>query len=75
MFCRFWWEAEGQFTQQQKDELVKGSMSRIICDNSDISEVNPDSFKVGNYPSDYVSCDHIPAINLEAWREVKSRGG
>ncbi|XP_037652272.1 thyroid peroxidase [Sebastes umbrosus] len=70
---RFWWEAEGMFSQQQRAELLKGSLSRIICDNSDIREVPPDSFKFGNYPYDYVPCDHMPSINLEAWREEKSR--
>lgn len=63
------------FTQQQKAELLKGSMSQIICDNSDIREVLPDSFRYGKYPSDYLSCDHIPSMNLEAWREEKSQGG
>ncbi|XP_070776787.1 thyroid peroxidase [Enoplosus armatus] len=70
---RFWWEAEGMFTQQQKAELLKGSVSRIICDNSDIREILPDSFMFRKYPSDYISCDHIPSMNLEAWREEKSR--
>nr|XP_046269407.1 thyroid peroxidase-like [Scatophagus argus] len=70
---RFWWEAEDMFTQQQKAELLKGSVSRIICDNSDIREVLPDSFRFKKYPSGYISCDHIPSINLEAWREEKSQ--
>ncbi|XP_069575830.1 thyroid peroxidase [Brachyistius frenatus] len=69
---RFWWDAEGVFTQQQKDELQKNSPSRLICDNSDIQEVPPDSFRFGEYPCDYVSCDQIPSLNLEAWREEKS---
>lgn len=72
---RFWWEADGVFSQQQKAELIKGSLSRIICDNSDIREVPPDPFRLGKYPHDYLPCDHIPSINLEAWREEKSRGG
>lgn len=72
---RFWWEADCMFTQQQKAELLKGSMSRIICDNSDIREVPPDSFRYGKYPSDYISCDHIPSMSLEAWGEEKSQGG
>ncbi|XP_028422067.1 thyroid peroxidase [Perca flavescens] len=70
---RFWWEAEGIFSQQQKAELIKGSLSRIICDNSDIREVPPDSFRFGNYPYDYISCDQMPSIHLEAWREEKSQ--
>ncbi|KAI9516352.1 hypothetical protein NQZ68_017555 [Dissostichus eleginoides] len=72
---RFWWEADGMFSQQQKDELLNGSLSRIICDNSNIREVPTDSFRFGKFPNDYLSCDHMPSINLEAWREEKSRGG
>uniref|UniRef100_A0A8P4JVI6 Thyroid peroxidase n=1 Tax=Dicentrarchus labrax TaxID=13489 RepID=A0A8P4JVI6_DICLA len=72
---RFWWEAEGIFTMQQKAELLKGSLSRIICDNSDVREVSPDSFRFRKYPSGYISCDHIPSMNLESWREEKSQGG
>ncbi|KAK1894001.1 Thyroid peroxidase [Dissostichus eleginoides] len=70
---RFWWEADGMFSQQQKDELLNGSLSRIICDNSNIREVPTDSFRFGKFPNDYLSCDHMPSINLEAWREEKSR--
>ncbi|XP_040916622.1 thyroid peroxidase [Toxotes jaculatrix] len=69
---RFWWEAEGVFTPQQKAELSKVSLSRIICDNTDIREVPYDSFRFGKCPSDYVSCNHIPLMNLEAWREERS---
>lgn len=63
------------FAQQQQVELLKGSLSRIICDNSDIKEIPPDSFMFSKYPSGFISCDRIPSINLEAWREEKSRGG
>ncbi|XP_075304739.1 thyroid peroxidase [Odontesthes bonariensis] len=69
---RFWWEADGVFTKQQKVELLKGSVSRVVCDNSDIQEVPADSFRFRKYPADYVSCSETPAINLEAWREEKS---
>ncbi|XP_062413286.1 thyroid peroxidase [Pungitius pungitius] len=66
---RFWWEAEGVFSQLQRAQLLKGSLSRIICDNSGIREVPPDPFRFGKYPYDYISCDHIPSIDLEAWKE------
>ncbi|XP_061651088.1 thyroid peroxidase isoform X2 [Phyllopteryx taeniolatus] len=69
---RFWWEADGVFSQPQKDELRKVSLSKIICDNTDITEVPPDAFIFGKYPSGYISCDNLPAMNLEAWREEKS---
>ncbi|KAM8915940.1 thyroid peroxidase [Spinachia spinachia] len=67
---RFWWEAEGVFSQQQRAQLLKASLSRVICDNSDIREVPPDSFRLGKYPNDYISCDHVPSIDLEAWKET-----
>ncbi|XP_077395637.1 thyroid peroxidase [Festucalex cinctus] len=69
---RFWWEADGMFSHQQRDELLKVSLSKIICDNTDITEVPPDAFVFGNYPSGYVSCNNLPAINLEAWKEEES---
>ncbi|CAB1434882.1 unnamed protein product [Pleuronectes platessa] len=69
---RFWWEAEGVFTQQQKAELVNASLSRIICDNSDVREVPYDPFRFETYPSNYLPCNHLPSINLEAWREERS---
>ncbi|XP_038162994.1 thyroid peroxidase [Cyprinodon tularosa] len=69
---RFWWEAEGVFTQQQKEELLKSSLSRIICDNTDIQEIPEDPFRFGQYPAAYVPCSEIPSMRLEAWREEKS---
>lgn len=72
--CRFWWEAEGVFTWQQRAELLNGSLSGIICDNSDIREVPRDAFTFRKYPSGYISCHHIPSINLAAWREERSPG-
>uniref|UniRef100_A0A3P9BJI8 Thyroid peroxidase n=1 Tax=Maylandia zebra TaxID=106582 RepID=A0A3P9BJI8_9CICH len=53
---RFWWEADGVFTQQQKEELLKFSLSHLICDNSDIGEVPLDPFRLGKYPSHYNYC-------------------
>nr|XP_061798646.1 thyroid peroxidase-like [Nerophis lumbriciformis] len=69
---RFWWEADGMFSQRQRDELEKVSLSKIICDNTDITEVPLDAFVFEKYPSSYVSCNTLMAINLEAWREEKS---
>uniref|UniRef100_A0A8C6USF9 Thyroid peroxidase n=1 Tax=Neogobius melanostomus TaxID=47308 RepID=A0A8C6USF9_9GOBI len=66
---RFWWEAAGQFTRHQKAELLKTTMSRLICDNSDIKEVFPDSFRLGKFPSGYVPCHQIPSMNLTIWQE------
>lgn len=75
VFPRFWWEAEGVFAQHQRAALLNGSLSRIICDNTDIDELLPDSFVFRKYPSGYTSCDYLPSVNLEAWKEEESQGG
>lgn len=71
---RFWWENEGVFTQQQRAELQRHSLSRVICDNSDVREVPLDSFRIGRYPDNLLSCNDIPSLSLEAWREDLSKG-
>ncbi|KAM9842993.1 thyroid peroxidase [Aulostomus maculatus] len=71
---RFWWEVEGVFTQQQRAELLKASLSKIICDNTEIRELPVDPFTVGKYRSEHRACTHIPSMSLEAWREEKSQG-
>ncbi|XP_035287438.1 thyroid peroxidase [Anguilla anguilla] len=70
---RFWWENNGVFTQAQKRELKRHSLSRVICDNSGVREVPPDPFQKAHYPHDFLSCDNIPAMNLEAWRDGVSK--
>ncbi|KAM4595945.1 thyroid peroxidase-like, partial [Polymixia lowei] len=72
---RFWWEAQASFTQEQRAELSKLSLSRTICDNTDVKEVPLDVFKFRKYPDGFLACRDIPSMSLEAWREEKSRGG
>ncbi|NWU93042.1 PERT peroxidase, partial [Upupa epops] len=66
---RFWWENGGVFTEAQRRELEKHSLSRVICDNTGISEVPADAFRLGKFPEDFKRCDDIPEMNLGAWRE------
>ncbi|XP_049758544.1 thyroid peroxidase isoform X8 [Elephas maximus indicus] len=67
---RFWWENRHIFTEAQRRELEKHSLSRIICDNTGLTRVPIDAFQVGQFPQDFESCENIPHINLEAWRET-----
>ncbi|XP_064364587.1 thyroid peroxidase [Dromaius novaehollandiae] len=67
---RFWWENDNVFTEAQKHELRKHSLSRVICENTGISEVPVDAFQLGKFPEDFNHCDNIPGMNLEAWREI-----
>uniref|UniRef100_A0A7M4EQY1 Thyroid peroxidase n=1 Tax=Crocodylus porosus TaxID=8502 RepID=A0A7M4EQY1_CROPO len=67
---RFWWENDNIFTEVQRHELKKHSLSRIICDNTGLAEVPLDAFQLGKFPEDFESCANIPGINLEAWQET-----
>uniref|UniRef100_A0A3B5M3C4 Thyroid peroxidase n=1 Tax=Xiphophorus couchianus TaxID=32473 RepID=A0A3B5M3C4_9TELE len=66
---RFWWEADGVFTRQQREQLWKTSLSRIICENSDIQEIPADPFRLAQYPAGFLHCSAVPALSLEAWRD------
>ncbi|MEE6476695.1 hypothetical protein FKM82_011184, partial [Ascaphus truei] len=65
----FWYENKKVFTKIQRAELDKHSLSRVICDNTGLTHVPLDAFLMGTYPNDYVSCDLLPGINLQAWKE------
>uniref|UniRef100_A0A672VDX3 Thyroid peroxidase n=1 Tax=Strigops habroptila TaxID=2489341 RepID=A0A672VDX3_STRHB len=71
---RFWWENDNVFTEAQKHELKKHSLSRVICDNTGISEVPADAFQLGKFPQDFKHCVNIPGMNLEAWKEFYQEG-
>ena len=64
---RFWYENPGVFTPKQLEAIQQGSLSRIICDNTDnVDEVQKDAF-LSTEPR--VPCSMIPSVDLEAWRE------
>ncbi|XP_037668902.1 thyroid peroxidase isoform X2 [Choloepus didactylus] len=67
---RFWWENNHIFTEAQRHELAKHSLSRIICDNTGLSRVPVDAFQVGKFPQNFESCENILGMNLEVWREI-----
>lgn len=71
---RFWWENDNVFTEAQKHELRKHSLSRVICDNTGISEVPEDAFQLGKFPQNFKHCNNIPGMDLEAWQEFYQEG-
>ncbi|XP_066541892.1 thyroid peroxidase [Hoplias malabaricus] len=66
---RFWWERPGVFSPQQRVELQRHSLSRVFCDNSEVTEVPLDAFTVGTYPKDFLLCRSIPSVDLDPWKE------
>lgn len=62
------------FTEAQRRELGRHSLSRVICDNTGLTHVPRDAFRVGQWPQDFESCDLIPGMDLRAWREAPPPG-
>lgn len=62
------------FTEAQRRELQRHSLSRVICDNTGLPRVPADAFRVGRFPQDFELCEDIPGLSLEAWREATPQG-
>ncbi|XP_030051017.1 thyroid peroxidase [Microcaecilia unicolor] len=71
----FWWENSPIFTKIQRHKLEKHSLSRVICDNTGLTHMPTDAFQLSKYPQDFLPCDQIPGINLEAWKEGYGQDG
>ena len=63
---RFYYENEGIFTKDQRNEIANASLARIICDNTDIKLLQQDVFK--SY-QDREKCSNLPHMNLKLWKE------
>uniref|UniRef100_A0A224YXI4 Peroxidase n=1 Tax=Rhipicephalus zambeziensis TaxID=60191 RepID=A0A224YXI4_9ACAR len=68
---RLWYLNEGTFTAEQREELKRSSLARVLCENGDnITHVTRDVFTLPErQPGGIVHCSEIPALNLEHWRE------
>merc|ERR1712136_234605 len=56
------------FTEEQRNEIDRHSWAKVICDNTDVTSIPREAFDL-MAPSEYTSCDDIPGLDLEAWRE------
>ena len=72
---RFWYENDDPQTRFTRDQLLsikQTSMARIVCDNSDMTEIQPVVFRTETDINRITSCDNIisiPELDLEPWRE------
>lgn len=67
------------FTTCQLEEIRKASLARVICSNSDnIAAIARDPMRLlkrslrareDQGVRDMVSCDELPDVNLEAWKD------
>ncbi|XP_072417108.1 peroxidasin homolog isoform X3 [Chiloscyllium punctatum] len=67
---RFWYENPWVFTPAQLTQIKQTSLARVLCDNGDnITRIQPDVFRVADYPHGYQSCDDIPKMDLRMWQD------
>lgn len=57
------------FTAAQRAEIEKASLSRVICDNSDVKEIQRNAFMANQRR---IPCSNIPSINLSIWNQSPS---
>jgi len=65
----------GSFSASQLQEIRKASMSRILCDNSGVSQLQPLVFQVPSNFNPVVSCNSlntIPRPDLRSWQQQSS---
>ena len=72
---RFWYEngafSESRFSESQLNEIRKSSMARILCDNTDISKIQPLVFKIAEGDNGFIQCNDrisIPRLNLDVFK-------
>ncbi|XP_072936800.1 uncharacterized protein [Epargyreus clarus] len=59
-------------TKSQLMEIRKTSIARILCNNAvGVHHIQPHAFLRISPGNDFVSCDKIPAIDLQAWKDNK----
>lgn len=64
---RFYYEnPDGAFTPAQIAEIEKATLSRVLCDNIDVDEVQPNAFLVDQ---DREPCSSIPSVDLSLWAD------
>jgi len=72
---KFWYEngdfTQSRFSENQLDEIRKSSMARILCDNTDVSKIQPLVYKVEGGDNSFIQCNDgisIPRLNLDVFK-------
>ena len=60
-----------RFKLNQLNEIRKGTMARIMCDNLDLVSVQKDAFRPIGTDNPLVSCKSLPRVLLSKWKNEK----
>ncbi|GFU06332.1 peroxidase [Nephila pilipes] len=70
---RFFFEHEGEvpsFTSVQRKSLKKCSLSRLLCDNTRITQIQKNVMLLPSVQNPEIPCDDIAEIDLMPWTET-----
>lgn len=69
---RLWYENEKTFNEEQREQLEKSSLARVLCDNGDnITKVTQNVFLLPKVQNGYISCDTLPEMDLRYWQDCE----
>eukprot|EP00116_Pleurobrachia_bachei_P002814 sb/3463076/ len=66
---RFFYTHKGVFTPEQLDQILKSSLSKVICDNTRTLDKMPRAAFLVEDREDFIPCGDLPGIDLELWRD------
>ncbi|XP_043462068.1 peroxidase-like [Leptopilina heterotoma] len=62
-------ESDHPFTVDQLNEIRKATISRLLCDNSEIKSIQRRGMEIISRKNPLVSCNSISKIDLSLWRD------
>ncbi|GFU06330.1 peroxidasin-like protein [Nephila pilipes] len=72
---RFYFEHEGEipsFTPALRTSFKQTSFSRILCDNTHITQIQRNVMLLSSEENPVVPCEKIPGIDITLWKEANS---
>ncbi|XP_071091011.1 salivary peroxidase/catechol oxidase-like [Haliotis cracherodii] len=68
---RFWYERTCEsvrFTREQIEELRKVTFSRVMCDHTGITKIQPNSFRSTSDTNQIKDCEDLPKMDISKWK-------
>ncbi|XP_072930563.1 peroxidasin [Epargyreus clarus] len=72
---RFWYENPEIFKPEQRRQIKKITLARVLCDNGDkIDTISENVFLLPEVQDGLISCEDLPSMDLRFWTECESCG-
>ncbi|XP_069139812.1 peroxidase-like protein [Argopecten irradians] len=69
---RFWYENDFPaigFTKGQINEIKGITLSKLLCTNLGLRQIQPNAFMVPSFKNPVVGCEYLPRIDLRYWTD------